>query len=134
MMYRIKAFIEDFMRNRNGIDLLVIVLFVLFFVIFALGSLTGIDFLIVLSLIPLMTSIFRVLSKDVSKRRRENEAVTAIFASLKNDAKLKQRQFSDKEHKYFKCTNCGRLLRVPKGKGLIEITCPNCGTKFNKRT
>ncbi|MFQ9547017.1 MAG: hypothetical protein ACLRZ6_03415 [Lachnospiraceae bacterium] len=30
--------------------------------------------------------------------------------------------------------SCGQKIRVPKGKGKIEITCPKYGQKFVKRT
>lgn len=43
-------------------------------------------------------------------------------------------QTCDREHKYFRCPNCGQMLRVPKGKGKISISCRNCGTTFQKKT
>ena len=36
--------------------------------------------------------------------------------------------------RYFRCPNCKQKVRVPKGKGTIEIRCPKCNTKFIKRT
>ena len=35
---------------------------------------------------------------------------------------------------YFRCPSCHQQVRVPKGKGHIEIRCPKCGTKFIKNT
>ena len=37
-------------------------------------------------------------------------------------------------HKYFKCKKCKAVLRVPKGRGKIEITCPKCRAKVIKKT
>ena len=36
--------------------------------------------------------------------------------------------------KYFKCPNCKAKLRVPKGKGRLNITCPKCRTMFHGKT
>ncbi len=41
---------------------------------------------------------------------------------------------TDKNHKIFQCGKCGQMIRVPKGKGKIAITCPNCKQEFIKRT
>lgn len=34
------------------------------------------------------------------------------------------------EYQYFFCSKCRQKLRVPKGKGKIEITCPVCRNQF----
>ena len=39
----------------------------------------------------------------------------------------------DKEHRYFKCPNCGQQLRVPRGKGKITVTCRGCGASFQEK-
>ncbi len=37
-------------------------------------------------------------------------------------------------YKIFRCPDCKQKLRVPRGKGKINIICKNCGTEFVKRT
>lgn len=39
-----------------------------------------------------------------------------------------------KDFKFFKCPQCGHTLRVPKGKGKIKITCPNCSNRFEAKS
>lgn len=39
-----------------------------------------------------------------------------------------------KTHRIFMCKACGKKVRVPKGKGKIEITCPSCGNKMTHHT
>lgn len=46
--------------------------------------------------------------------------------------KLKYEQ--RREYKIFQCKSCGRKIRVPRGKGKIEVTCPICGNKKICRT
>ena len=48
--------------------------------------------------------------------------------------KLKQRWEQRKTHKFYRCKQCGVTIRIPKGQGQIEITCPKCGYKFVDRT
>ena len=51
-----------------------------------------------------------------------------------DQVKVMQKNFSDKDHKYFVCKNCHKMVRVPKGKGKIEVTCPRCGHHFDARS
>lgn len=41
---------------------------------------------------------------------------------------------SDKDHRIFRCPNCDQRVRVPRGRGKIEITCPRCSHRFVKRS
>ena len=68
-------------------------------------------------------AIFRTLSRNTYKRYQENRR----FLQLVGRAK-------DREHRYFDCPKCRQMVRVPRGKGKISITCPRCREKFVKKT
>lgn len=77
----------------------------------------------------------RIFSKNVTKRRAENDrylqkkqAVTD-WLCLKRDCIRQSRDYA-----FFRCPGCGRTVRVPRGKGHIRITCPSCGFTFDKKT
>lgn len=53
-----------------------------------------------------------------------------------------QRDFAQVHHhisqqrvyKFFRCPSCKSRLRVGRGKGKIQITCPRCGLRFRGRS
>ena len=79
--------------------------------------------LTLLSYALMFWAIFRTLSRNTYKRYQENRKYLQIFDRLK-----------DREHRYFDCPKCRQLVRVPRGKGKIAITCPRCREKFVKKT
>ena len=61
------------------------------------------------------------------------EAQTGDLMEAGGYAGAGKRSGRDKTHKIMRCPGCGEKLRVPKGAGKINITCPHCGTKFIKK-
>ena len=68
-------------------------------------------------------AIVRSLSRNTYKRYQENRKFLQFFDRLK-----------DREHRYFDCPKCRQMVRVPRGKGKISITCPRCREKFIRKT
>ncbi len=87
-----------------------------------------------ISFLPLVYCAFRVFSHNGEKRSRENQRFQACLRPLFEamDEHQEERKQA-KLFKFFKCPVCRQKLRVPKGKGKVEITCPNCGNKFIKK-
>ena len=77
----------------------------------------------VASHILLIWAIFRMFSRNTYKRYQENRKFLQVFGRLK-----------DRQHRYFDCPKCHQMVRVPRGKGKIAITCPRCAEKFVKKT
>ena len=123
-----------FMKGRYGIDqlnsFLMIVCVICFIVNMFIGS-------IVLTFIAYGTwlfVIFRMFSKNIYARNRENDKYLNFFSPLSRWLKLKLMSKQDPSNKYFSCPKCKQMVRVPKGHGTVEVTCPNCQNKFEKRT
>ena len=79
--------------------------------------------LTVLSYVLMFWAIFRTLSRNTYKRYQENRKYLQVFDRMK-----------DRDHRYFDCPKCRQMVRVPRGKGKIAITCPRCREKFVKKT
>lgn len=127
-MDKIKAFLYNFMRGRYGTDELgkvTLLVSVIFYIIYAMS---GWGILYSLAFVGTVFALYRSLSKDINKRYMENQR----FMKLLNLNKMKFDQ--RKEFKIFRCKGCGRNIRVPRGKGKIEVTCPACGDKTIHRT
>lgn len=71
---------------------------------------------------------FRMFSRNIYKRQQENGKFLRHKRSIAD--RFQQRH----THRFYKCKNCKVTVRVPKGRGRIEITCPKCGYKFIKKS
>lgn len=68
-------------------------------------------------------AVFRSFSRNTYKRYQENRKFLQFFDRLK-----------DRQHRYYDCPKCRQVVRVPRGKGKIAITCPKCRERFVKKT
>ncbi len=123
--------IRRFMSGRYGSDQLNWVLILL---VFALSILNNLLFVILRSpilygaLSVLYTSVvvfafYRMFSRNIALRQKENQRWLAFWAQMK-----------DRNHRYFRCPHCKQRVRVPRHKGKISIRCPRCGEKFIRKT
>ena len=124
---KLSALLHNFMAGRYGTDRLNMVILSVGLVASLLSVL--IKFapvnlaLFVLSYGMMFWAIFRSLSRNTYKRYQENRKFLQLTGRLK-----------DREHRYFDCPKCRQMVRVPRGKGKISITCPRCREKFVKKT
>lgn len=78
---------------------------------------------------------FRMFSKNYAKRYAENEKFLKSTYGIRGIfARYKKMWSQRKTHKFYKCPTCKQQIRVPKGHGRIQITCPKCRTNFEKTT
>ncbi len=125
-MNKLKQWLRNFMAGRYGTDKLnmallwtsVIVMVVSLFCSGALRSVLGIVYYGLL-----IVALLRTFSRNTYKRYQENRKFLMLVD-----------RFKDRQHKYFDCPRCRQVVRVPRGKGKIAITCPKCGEKFIKKS
>ncbi|MGM9521738.1 MAG: hypothetical protein ACI3VB_04590 [Oscillospiraceae bacterium] len=86
-------------------------------------------------LVLIIYTYWRMFSKNIYKRSAENDryiaATGGIRAFFRN---LRVRISQRKNYRFFKCPSCHAMLRVPRGKGKIQITCKKCGNRFSGKT
>ncbi len=133
--YQMANRMAQFLYGRNGFDhlartcnavailLLVINLFVHNAVIYFLW------------MIFFAYSMFRVYSRNIPKRYAENQKFLSMTETPRKYVKLLKLQWRDRSvSRYYICKCCKQQIRVPKGKGRIEIRCSKCGERFIKKT
>ncbi|TDW24702.1 hypothetical protein EDD63_10857 [Breznakia blatticola] len=135
-MNKLKYKLYQFMQGRYGNDQLntfLLAFAVVFNIVMALF--VGSNWITAtITWIPLIIFWFRFFSRKVYRRRIENNKFLGMWYKIRAPFRRTKRRFEDKSHKYYKCPKCKQVVRVPSGKGKIEITCPKCKTKFSKRT
>jgi len=133
--------------GRNGFDPLSI-----FILILAIPFLYN-RLLWIIALLLIGYALFRCFSRNIDKRRRELygfmnllRRISLFFTRIFKIVKLffngvhkifatwgmrwKQR----KEYVFVKCPHCKKLLRLPRHKGTIMVTCTVCRHEFKKKT
>lgn len=134
-MGKIRSMLYRFMYGRYGTDKLgncmLIAYIILVFIQTILSLFDGlvvIDFVLsLISLALVFTIFYRMFSKNIVKRRRENEKFCGFF-------RLRKNKFRDrKTHVYRKCPQCKAVLRLPKAKGKHFVVCPRCKHRFSVR-
>ena len=124
---RLSAGLRSFMAGRYGTDRLNMVilctgLFCSLLSVWVKAMPANIIFW-ALSYGLMIWAIFRTLSRNTYRRYQENRTFLQFFTRLK-----------DRQNRYFDCPKCRQLVRVPRGKGKIAITCPRCKEKFIRKT
>lgn len=127
--------LRQFMVGRYGVDEFNRFLLILSLAAMIISRILGGGILYLTAVMVLGYTYFRMLSRNLNKRYRENMGYLKVrnrffgfFIKGKNT--VNQR----KNYHIYKCPGCGQKIRIPKGKGRISITCPKCRTEFIKKS
>lgn len=127
-------FFRKLMYGRYGSDQLSFFLLFLYVVLIFISALPHMAWISWLALAVLLWDLFRMFSRRMDRRRAENARFLVLFGPVIRWFKMRRTIHRDKDHRYFKCPNCGQYLRVPRGKGKITVNCRNCGASFEERS
>jgi len=123
------------MIGRYGPDHLNVAMIIASLVFSLIHGFLGFSPVLYLSYTFFALALFRMLSRNITRRRAENDIFIRYWWPIRTKvgrlaANIKHR----KTHRFLKCPSCINTLRVPKGKGKLQITCPKCGERFIKKT
>ncbi len=130
----IRNALRRFMYGRYGGDTLNLSLIGLYLLLYLLFALSGASAFYWLSFLPIFAAVYRCLSRDIPRRQMENVKFLSAVRPFLQWLRLRRTIRRDKDHRYFKCPNCGQQLRVPRGKGTITVTCRRCGAVFQEKS
>ena len=130
-----RGFLRNLMMGRYGPDHLNIAMIVVSLILNLLHAFLRVAPLMYVSFGLLLLALFRMMSRNINRRRKENDKFIRYWWPIRTRigrswANIKHR----KTHRFIKCLGCSNTLRVPKGMGKLQITCPKCGERFIKRT
>ena len=133
-MDRFKNFFHG-IYGMDGLSCGLLFLSILINVLTAVIPVEAVQRLNAVGLIPILICILRFFSHNRARRERENERFLKIMRPLFEyfDRKSEEREQA-RIFRFFNCPACSQKIRVPKGKGKIEITCPKCGNAFVRKS
>lgn len=133
-MNKIKEALRRFMYGRRGTDELSLTLLVTALVLMLISNITGSFVLNLLSLILYGFCIFRMFSRNLTRRYEENMRYIAWRQKLKTTLSQSQARLKNfRKYKYFKCPECKSWLRLPRKVGEVTVTCGKCRHAFKKK-
>lgn len=127
--------ILNFMQGRYGVDSLNKGLLAIAILTMIASTFVQSQILYWISLIALFLAYFRMFSKNIPARYRENQFLLKHTQKIRAFFNQQKKAFTlRKTHHIYTCPSCKQKIKVPKGKGMIEIRCQKCGTRFQKRS
>ena len=121
--------LAQFMIGRNGFDafcmgMLKLIVLLLLADLFIPGQILG-----NITLLIWICFYYRAFSRNLFRRQAENRWYLKHI-----DMPLASYISRDrKNYRYFKCPCCKQILRAPKGRGRIRVTCSRCHNIFEKK-
>ena len=130
----IRRALTQFMAGRYGGDQLNMFLIVVYVILCVIGLFVRWGVLELIALVLLIVGLFRMLSRNIDRRRAENAKFLQLARPIARGFASFRTRMADKDHRYFKCPNCGQQMRVPRGKGRITVHCRSCGATFEEKS
>ena len=138
---RFREKLARFLYGRYGADSLYNALFVCELILLFIGTILNVlgnvePILAMISIAFYVTALglmifalYRFFSRNIAKRRRENEAWLRFKAKFRR--KPKHRLPPDTaDHIFRSCPHCKSTLRLRRETGKHQVRCPRCGEKF----
>lgn len=131
-----KDFLNRFFQGRYGAygtDRMTRFFLLVAALLLALSFLTPFAILYYFAFALLFYCYFRLFSRNIPARYRENEffckKTNKVFNFFKG---FGYNIAQHKDYHIYKCPDCNQKIRIPRGKGKIAIKCPKCGNEFIK--
>lgn len=152
--------VTEFMQGRYGYDqlskfLIVLAMILLVATVFMQTAFMDMwaesKYMYIVAIIVLACGYGRMASKNIKKRKAENEAYLRFMSRFSKKAQA-QLDREERNRKYatfemskelgedgivysvYKCRGCGSEQRFAENKGVIKIICPECGNELVDRT
>lgn len=127
--------VAEWLRGRQGPDDLAVFSVNLAIVIVLVNVFARTGWLGWVALALVAYSMFRIQSKNLGARARENAAFLKALGPVRPWIQNPRAAWSElRAYKHVRCASCKQRIRVPRGKGKLRVTCPRCKSKFEVRS
>lgn len=125
----------EWLRGRQGPDDLAVFSVNLAIVIVLVNVFARTGWLGWVGLALVAYAMFRIQSRNLGARARENEAFLRTLGPARPWVQNPRAAWAElRAYKHVRCSSCRQRVRVPRGKGRLRVTCPRCKTKFEVRS
>ena len=131
---RIKQAFRNLMAGRHGVDQLSVTLVWVGLGLYILAAVLNVGVISLLSLALYGYTIFRMFSRNEEKRAAENRRYLTWKNNWQTAARQARTRFKNrKQYRYFRCPNCKAWLKLPRGAGVVTVTCGRCHNSFTQK-
>ncbi|MGR1082791.1 hypothetical protein ACUYFE_01990 [Olegusella massiliensis] len=130
-LYELQQKINLWMQGRNGADTLSNTSIWLGIILYIIGLISHVAALNFIALVLVVYAFFRMTSRSLDARAKENKAFLKQVGPLRPWFKNPAAAWNEfRSYKHFKCPHCAQRMRVPRGRGKLRVSCPKCHHKF----
>lgn len=123
--------IYRFMYGRYWFDELYKFNLFIYFLLLIINLFLNSIIIIYIEIFLLFIIFYRLFSKKISKRKKENDIYLSIKKRISNFLHYRKLKWQDRNTKlYKKCPKCKTILRLPLKKGKHTVKCPTCHYSF----
>ena len=126
-MNNLKYKLQRFMIGRYGPDEFYRFLWITYVILFLANSFIRSPRLNIGLWLLLIYTVFRLLSKNIAARQKENAKYLILRDKFFKWCKLVRQIVTDRNNVYRKCPHCKAILRFQRVKGKHNANCPKCG-------
>ena len=133
-MNKLRTKFIRFMYGRYGVDQLYYALFAVWGVTALINCFVNSVILSIPGTALAVWMIWRSLSRNIQKRRAENEKFLVLWKPVKSWLILQRDRIRDrKTARYRRCSHCRAIVKLPVKKGKHTVVCPRCRERFDVR-
>lgn len=133
-MNNLKYKLRSFFYGRYGIDSLNKCIITLAVIVSLISLFYRSIVITIICYVLLGIYLFRSLSKNFVARQRENFWYLDHTKKIRRSFMVIGKNHKDKANHYYLCPKCGQMVRIPRGRGKVEIHCPKCGNDFKRKS
>lgn len=131
-MNKFKEKFIRFMYGRYGVDQLYYALFIAWGIIAVINCFADSLILSIFGTALVVWMFWRSMSRNLAKRRAENEKFLTLWKSAKSWLILQRDRIRDrKTARYRTCPHCRAIVKLPVKKGKHTVVCPKCRERFD---